>query len=41
MTDVYLVATRTLTVLVPELILVLVATAMMTAGAFLRLPRRA
>jgi NADH-quinone oxidoreductase subunit N len=40
MTDVYLVATRTLTVLVPELILMIVAIAMMTAGPFLRWPRR-
>lgn len=40
MTDVYLVATRTLTVLVPELILLIVSTAMMTAGAFVRVPRK-
>ncbi|HWE35398.1 MAG TPA: NADH-quinone oxidoreductase subunit N [Isosphaeraceae bacterium] len=34
------VARQALTVLIPELIVVLAATAMMTAGAFVRLPRR-
>jgi NADH-quinone oxidoreductase subunit N len=36
----YLTATRTLTVLIPELIVLATATVMMTAGAFVRLPRR-
>jgi NADH-quinone oxidoreductase subunit N len=35
------VSLRTLAILAPELILLAVATAMMTAGAFVRLPRRA
>ena len=39
-TDPYAVATRTLWVLMPEFLLILTATAMMTAGAFVRLPRR-
>lgn len=34
------IAKQTLLILVPELILLLVATAMMTAGAFVKLPRR-
>ena len=38
--DVHQFALRTLSVLAPELILVTVATVMMTAGAFLKLPRR-
>ncbi len=40
MTDAYSVATQTLRVLLPEFLLILTATAMMTAGAFVRLPRR-
>ena len=40
MTDAYSVATQTLRVLIPEFLLILSATVMMTAGAFVRLPRR-
>jgi len=40
MTDAYSVATQTLKVLLPEFLLILTATVMMTAGAFVRLPRR-
>src|SRR5262249_58283826 len=36
----YDVATRTLLVLLPEILVMLSATAMMTAGAFVQLPRR-
>lgn len=39
--DALLVAKQTLLVLLPELLLLLVATAMMTGGAFAKLPRRA
>ena len=41
MTDAYSVATQTIRVLIPEFLLILTATVMMTAGAFVRLPRRA
>src|SRR5690242_3325539 len=34
------IARQTLLILLPELLVLLVATAMMTAGAFVRLPRR-
>ena len=34
------IARQTLLILVPELLILLVATAMMTAGAFVRFPRR-
>lgn len=40
MTPAYTVATETLTVLLPELAMILVALAMMTVGAFVRLPRK-
>jgi NADH-quinone oxidoreductase subunit N len=39
-TDALTVAQQTLLVLLPEILIILVATAMMTAGAFVQLPRR-